>query len=88
MQVDFSHRAGVPTASEAHLVERHVATDMALERSAADKLGHWDVKGEVFNYLERMEWRNNMESLPARRHALTFQLINRALRHFPEKLCY
>ena len=65
--MDFSHKAREPTASEAHPVQFHVATDLAQEGMAADDSAHWDVKSEVFNYVERMEWKHELGAMPARR---------------------
>ena len=67
-QVDFSHKAGAPLASEAHPVRLHVATDLAQEGLSAGDGGRWDVRSEVFNYEERMEWKKELGAMPARRY--------------------
>ena len=66
-QVDLSHKAGAPLAGEAHPVRLHVATDLAQEGLSADDGGRWDVRSEVFNYEERMEWKKELGAQPARR---------------------
>ena len=67
MQVDFSHRAGAPSATEAHPVRIHVATDLAEVGLSAHGGERWDVRSEVFNYEERMEWKKELGAMPARR---------------------
>ncbi len=66
--MDFSHKAGAPLASEAHPVRLHVATDLAQEGLSAGDGGRWDVRSEVFNYEERMEWKKELGAMPARRY--------------------
>jgi len=68
MQVDFSHKKGELPAKEAHPVHLHVATDLAQESLIAAAGDHWDVRSEVFNYAERMEWKNELAAMPARRY--------------------
>ena len=65
--MDFSHKAGAPSAGEAHPVRLHVAVDLAQEGLSARESGHWDVRSEVFNYVERMEWKKELGAMPARR---------------------
>lgn len=65
--MDFSHRAGAPSAGEAHPVRLHVATDLGQEGLSAYEGEHWDVRSEVFNYVERMEWKKELGAMPARR---------------------
>ena len=69
MQVDFSHKAGAPAASEAHPVQHHVAMDMATESLQGRDGAHWDVRGEVLDYVERMEWKHDLGATSARRFA-------------------
>ena len=69
VQVDFSHKAGAPAASEAHPVQHHVAMDMAMEDLQARDGAHWDVRGAVLDYVERMEWKHNLGAGSARRYA-------------------
>ena len=67
-QVDFSHKAGAPLASEAHPVRTHVATDLAQVGLSTDEDERWNVRSEVFNYEERMEWKKELGAMPARRY--------------------
>lgn len=69
MQVDFSHKVGAPAGAEAHPVQHHVAMDMATEGLQAWDGAHWNVRGEVLDYVERMEWKHNLGSGSARRYA-------------------
>ena len=79
MQVDFSHKAGAPAASEAHPVQHHVAMDMATEGLQGPDDGHWDVKGEVLDYVERMEWKHDLGATSARRYASPDSLVKDCL---------
>lgn len=45
----------------------HVATDLAQEGLSANEGERWDVRSEVFNYEERMEWKKELGAMPARR---------------------
>jgi hypothetical protein len=66
-QVDLSHTPGAPQADEAHPVLHHAAVDMAQEPLRAGLENQWQMKDEIFNYRERIEWRQSFVGRPAAR---------------------